>query len=301
MEGRQGSLETIRAQEVRQFYGDRYVRPAVAGCVVGAAPGGDALGQSLTALPARLYRDVTPRIVEPITGRRIVWVESVGADASIHLGRPLELLPGEADDALVALHVLENELVEKIDTARGLGSVRVALEGSGDSPILTTVQRMVHVTIDTTPDNVPFVLRVLFDTLGEAPAAPDTEAVRAELAQGNTAHQQEDPCGFALAATLVAPAAADDLDQPLDAAVLAATMRRIWTAEGWKVLVVGPEAQRIASTIREEKPTPPVYRADTTRPSDVDAEDLRMAALPLSFQRSPREDEAIVAPDALFR
>jgi len=58
MEGRQGTLETIRASEVRQFWADRYVRPAVAGCVVGAAAAGDALGKALTALPPRLYRDV---------------------------------------------------------------------------------------------------------------------------------------------------------------------------------------------------------------------------------------------------
>jgi hypothetical protein len=64
---------------------------------------------------------------------------------------------------------------------------------------------------------------------------------------------------------------------------------------------VAPEGQRIAATIREEKPTPPVYSTASTAPSAVEAEDLRIAALPLSFQRSPREDEAVVPSDALFR
>jgi hypothetical protein len=161
---------------------------------------------------------------------------------------------------------------------------------------------MVHVAIDTSPDNVPFVLRVLFDTLGETPdTTAEADALRTELAQAGTAAQQDDPCGFALAATLIAPAATEDLDQPLDAAVLAATTRRAWTAEGWKVVVVAPEGQRIAATIREEKPTPPVYGTASTAPSAVEAEDLRIAAVPLSFQRSPREDEAVVPSDALFR
>jgi hypothetical protein len=303
MEGRQGTLETIRAQEVRQFWADRYVRPAVAACVVGAAPAGDALGTALTTLPPRLYRDVTPRIVEPVAGRRILWVDSASGNASIQVGRPLELLPGEADDALVALRVLENELVAKIDTARGLGTVHASLEGAGDDPTLATVQPWVHVSIDASPDNVPFVLRVLFDTLGETKdaAPPDAEALRADLSQAGTTAQQADPCGFALVATLVAPPAAEDLDQPFDADVLTATMRRIWTAEGWKVLVVAPGGQKIAAATREGTPTPPVYNADSTRSSDVDAEDLRIGALPLSFQASPRGDEPIVPPDALFR
>jgi hypothetical protein len=302
MEGRRGTLETIRAQEVRQFYADRYVRAASAGCVIGQAPAGDALGAALTALPPRLYRDVTPRIVEPVDGRRLLWVESESAEASIHLGRPLELLPGEADEALVALRVLENELAAKVDTKRGLGVVRVALDGSGSDPALTSVQPMVHVSIDTSPDNVPFVLRSVFDTLGEETVgASGADAVRTELMRAHASARESDPCGFALAATLVRTAAADDLDEPQDPAVLAATMRRAWSAEGWKVLVVAPDGQRIAETIREEKPTPPVYAAASTRPSDVDAEDQRMAAMPLSFQRSPREDESVVASDALFR
>ena len=302
MEGRRGALDTIRAHEVRQFYADRYVRPAAAGCVVGAAPAGDALGTALSALPARLYRNVTPRIVEPVAGRRILWVESAGADASIHLARPLELTSGEADEALVGLEALERELTAKIDTKRGLGAVRVALEGSGSDPTLASVQPMVHVAIDTSPDNVPFVLRTVFDTLGNTPdGVPDAEALRTELLGASTVAREDDPCGFALAGALVQPAASSGLDQPLDAAVLAATMRRAWTADGWKVLVVAPDGQRIAQTTREENPTPPVYPADSTQSPDVEAEDLRMAAVPLSFQRSPREDEAVVSSTALFR
>ncbi len=169
MEGRSGTLPTIRAPEVRQFYADRYVRPASVGCVVGAAPAGDSLGAALTALPPRLYRDVTPRIVEPVEGRSILWVESDRVDASIHLGRPLELQPSEGGEALVALRALEEALRTALENGPGLGTVRVALDPDATEPALASVQPMIDVAVETTPDNVAAALRTVLDTLATPP------------------------------------------------------------------------------------------------------------------------------------
>ena len=66
---------------------------------------------------------------------------------------------------------------------------------------------------------------------------------------------------------------AGDLDDPIDDAVLGAMVRQVWSANGWKVLVVTPDAAGIARAIREENPTPPVYAAASTETSDGSATD----------------------------
>jgi hypothetical protein len=264
MEGRSGDLATIRAPEVRQFYADRYVRIATVGCVAAPSPAGDALGAALEALPPRLYRDVTPRIVEPVEGRRTLWVEHEGTEASIHLAQPLELHPGEGAGALVAVLALEEQLTDAVETKRALGSVQVALDPFEDEPVFATVQPMLQVAIDRVASaNVATALQTVFDALATPPdQIADADAIRARLANARAVAVELDPCGFALANDLVGPSASHGLADPVDPDVVAATLRRVWRADGWKVLVVGEGGHEIAAAIDEGNPAPLVYATD---------------------------------------
>jgi hypothetical protein len=252
VEGRSGTLPTIRAAEVRHFYAERYVRAATVGCVVGDAPAGEPLGAALTTLPPRLYEDVTPRIVEPVDGLRVLWLEAHGSDASVQLGRPLELVSGEGGEAWVAMKALEESLRGSID-----GTVRVGLDPDLEGG---TVQPMIRVSVDTTPDRVAAALKALFDTLAAPPEGlPDRERLHAEGVAERTAARASDACGAAFVSSLV-PGSVDLMD-PIDETVLRTLMGRVWNADGWKVLVVTPGAAGIAQSLREGNPTPPVYAA----------------------------------------
>jgi hypothetical protein len=237
VEGRSGSIGTLTASELQQFYADRYLRVATAACIAGPP---DTL--ELSGLPARLYKDVTPRIVEPVEANRFLFVDG-GADASIHLGRVVDFHPSDGAEVLVAAEVLKARIADALET-----DVEVAV-GPG-----ATVQPLLEVTVGHVAD-VPAALHAIDQVLAAKPAdAPDGEAIRARLAAA-LAH------GCTISRSLVGPDAADDLENPVDPASFSAMLASVWQPTGWKIVVVSPNVAQIAGSIGEGNAAAPVYAA----------------------------------------
>lgn len=108
--GRLGALEVLGQDDVQAFLDERWVRPAVMvgirgpavadGVINEEAPGGAALAQlrdSLAALPARLWSDVTPRAVEPVDGHHVLVVHADTSSVGVHFGHPLRIDRGHED------------------------------------------------------------------------------------------------------------------------------------------------------------------------------------------------------------
>ncbi len=108
--GRAGVVGLLGVSDVRTFLDDRYVRPAVVLGVAGAAvnasglrpdgPGAAAiegLRAALSTLPARLYKDVTPRATPRVEGRSLLLVEKPTASVGVHFGHPLTVDRGHPD------------------------------------------------------------------------------------------------------------------------------------------------------------------------------------------------------------
>jgi len=112
VEGRAGVLPLLDPDDVARFWEGRYVRSAVylgaTGPLVSEhgqpadTPAGQALAtlqERLSELPARIPRDVTPRAVPTLSGRRLAV--TTGPESRILLGQPTALTPTDAGWAAV--------------------------------------------------------------------------------------------------------------------------------------------------------------------------------------------------------
>ena len=112
LQGRAGVVPVLSLEDVRNFYADRYVRPAAvlgaagpmagpAGSLDSAHPGTAAvhgLQKQLTeAFAARLYKAPTPKKFPEPKGRELLVVEKETDAAGIHFGFPTELHRGHPD------------------------------------------------------------------------------------------------------------------------------------------------------------------------------------------------------------
>ena len=105
VQGRTGVLETVDVAQVRRFLLERYVRPAVVLGVSGAATDDvvSSLRDSLSTLPAQMYRDVTPRAAPVPRGRRVLIVQKQTTATGIHFGHHTRLRRDHPDWAAMLL------------------------------------------------------------------------------------------------------------------------------------------------------------------------------------------------------
>ena len=102
VEGRVSGLASVDAGDVQRFKTARYVRPAISVEVRGAQQA-QVIQEALSAAPARLYVDVTPRPVAPVKQHGILIVQHDLPATGLVLGHPLRLRPGHPDWVALAV------------------------------------------------------------------------------------------------------------------------------------------------------------------------------------------------------
>jgi len=189
--GRAGVVDTLTLASIETFIAERYIRPATvlgvagsmideAGNLIEDAPGAAEIMKLQSRLeatmPARLYKDVTPRVVEPIAGRKLLVVGKPTQATGIHFGHLTALRRDHPDWAAMTLALAtlgehrqsHGRLYKALRTARGLNYGDYAYPemyrpagGSRDQQTATgRVQNPFVVWLrPTTVENGPFALK----------------------------------------------------------------------------------------------------------------------------------------------
>ena len=301
VQGRLGSLEALDTDDLRGFLDERWVRPAVVLGVSGpAALTGDALDPAaaggaavqrlrdrLAGLPARVYRDVSPRGVASFEGRHVLVVEKDTAGTGIHFGHPIAVTRAHPDWPALLLATMalgehrqsHGRLYRALRTTRGLNYGDYAYlenyrqDGWSARQQVGTGRVQNHFSTwirPVTADNGPFALKAALDLVSDW-AARGLEEDELERMKGylpaRIALWGDEPIrrlGWAVEARLMGwPDPLDDLPARIAALsgddVRAALDRHI-TPDDLRVVVVTADGQAFLDALGA--PSPLVYAGE---------------------------------------
>ena len=310
VQGRLGSLEALDPDDLRAFLDERWVRSAVVLGVSGpaalagdtldpSAPGGAAaraLRDRLAALPARVYRDVSPRGVQTFEGRHVLVVEKDTAGTGIHFGHPIAATRAHPDwPALLLAQMALGEhrqshgrLYRALRTTRGLNYGDYAYlenyrqDGWSARQQVGTGRVQNHFSTwirPVTADNGPFALKAALDLVtdwSERGLEDDELARMKAYLPARIALWGDEPIrrlGWAVEARLMGwPDPLDDLPARIEALtgddVRAALDRHIHPSD-LRVVVVTADGQAFLDAL--SAPSPIVYAGEAPAPGTPQA------------------------------
>jgi zinc protease len=311
-EGTVAGLRAVTLDDVREFYRRHYTR----GNVLLGLGGGfdDALVARITAALAELPAGeaAAPPAIEPaaVSGRSALLIDKPGADASISFGVPIDVHRGERD--FYALWIANSWLGEHrnqashffnvIREARGLNYGDYSYiegfpqGGQRDMPPVNVPRRtqLFEVWIRTLPnEQAPFALRA---ALRELQLLIDN-GMTAEQFELTRTFLKKYSLHFAETTSARLGYAVDDKFYGIDGDGHLARFRRMMdeltleevnaaikrhlTYRDLKIAMVTGDAANLRTRLASDAPTPITYA--TPKPDEIMAEDVEIAAWPLSL------------------
>lgn len=257
--GRWGIATTLKPVDARRFFEQRYVRSALVGGVTAAAPTEPLarLQAALGASPPALSRDVVPRPVPTIQGRRVLVVRGPPSGAWIAVGMQPSLANPDGPALAVAAEVLRARLATRSGAPLW---VEVA-------PFPQATQQSLSVTAQGSgPDQGPAALKMIVEAIEllalQGVSADEVERARDALLSARSSALGDPDLALASALRAAALGGTDPLETlparlaGLSAPGVNAALARQLQPQNLRVVAVVPDVDSFQRALREDSTAP---------------------------------------------